>query len=111
MFAPACSSRFRQKSASDSRQDEKSPAPKPVRSTRFSHSAGMIWSVSTSLRSSGTAVPVMMRTGSISSLLLEVGGGGEGAADRRGGGDGRGDEVGPAARPLSALEVAVRGGG
>ena len=39
------------------------PAPKPVRSTRLSQSLGMIWSVSTSERSSGTAVPVTMRDG------------------------------------------------
>ena len=46
-----------------SRQVENRPWPKPVRSTRLSHSAGMIWSVSTSERSSGTAVPGTMRTG------------------------------------------------
>jgi len=33
------------------------PLPKPVRSTRLSQSLGMIWSVSTSERSSGTALP------------------------------------------------------
>jgi hypothetical protein len=38
---------------------ENRPFSKPVRSTRLSHSAGMIWSVSTSLRSSGTPRPCM----------------------------------------------------
>ena len=37
------------------------PFSNPVRSTRFSQSAGMIWSVSTSLRLSGTPRPVTMR--------------------------------------------------
>ena len=41
-----------------SRHCENRPLPKPVRSTRFSQSDGMIWSVSTSERSSGTALPL-----------------------------------------------------
>ena len=49
-----------------SRHSEKSPAPNPVRSTRLSQSDGMIWSVSTSERSSGTARPVTTTTGFIS---------------------------------------------
>ena len=53
--APACSARLSTKSGS-SRHSENRPAPKPVRSTRFSQSDGMIWSVSTSVRSRGTAV-------------------------------------------------------
>jgi hypothetical protein len=48
-----------------SRQAENRPAPKPVRSTRLSQAAGMIWSVSTSDRLSGTARPVTTRTASM----------------------------------------------
>ena len=66
MVAPACSSRLRTKSRS-SRHSLNSPAPNPVRSTRLSQSDGMIWSVSTSDRSSGTARPVTSCTASISS--------------------------------------------
>ena len=76
-----------------SRHSEKRPAPKPVRSTRLSQSLGMIWSVSTSERSSGTAVPVMMMTGSIGQLLVQVAGVGEGAGDGGGGGDGGGHQM------------------
>ena len=64
MVAPACSGRLRTKSGSR-RHSENRPSPKPVRSTRFSHTLGMIWSVSTSDRSRGTAVPVTMRTASM----------------------------------------------
>ena len=53
---------FRTKSRS-SRHSEKRPAPNPVRSTRLSQSDGMIWSVSTSERSRGTARPVTTVTG------------------------------------------------
>ena len=49
-----------------SRHSLNSPAPNPVRSTRFSQSDGMIWSVSTSERSSGTPRPVTSCTASIS---------------------------------------------
>src|SRR5882672_9972656 len=104
--APAKRSSFRTKLRS-SRHDENRPLPKPVRSTRLSHSAGMIWSVSTSERSSGTAVPCTMRTGfTAGSSALQVGGGGEATAHRGGGGDGGGDQVGAAAPALAALEVA-----
>ena len=65
MVAPTNSGLLSTKSRS-SRHSEKSPAPKPVRSTRLSQSEGMIWSVSTSVRSRGTARPVTMTTGSIS---------------------------------------------
>ena len=64
MLAPAKRSSLRTKLRS-SRHDENRPLPKPVRSTRLSHSAGMIWSVSTSERSSGTAVPWTICTASI----------------------------------------------
>ena len=46
MVAPACSGLLSTKSRW-SRHSENSPCPKPVRSTRFSHDAGIIWSVST----------------------------------------------------------------
>ena len=62
MVAPAYSGWLSTKSRS-SRHSAKRPAPKPVRSTRFSQSEGMIWSVSTSERSSGTARPVITVTG------------------------------------------------
>src|SRR5436853_6251132 len=87
------------------RQAENNPFPKPVRSTCLSHSAGMIWSVSTSERSRGTAVPVTVRMGSMSVQLLW---GGESAGHGGGGGDGGGHEVGAATGALAALEVAVR---
>src|SRR6185436_6692224 len=94
-----------------SRHSENSPAPNPVRSTRFNQSLGMIWSVSTSDRTSGTPRPVITRTASmcispgragvgsvqklsaIDAWLGEVFGGGEVAGDRGGRGDGGGDEV------------------
>ena len=40
------------------RQAENSPSSNPWRVMRLRYSAGMIWSVSTLLRCSGTAVPV-----------------------------------------------------
>ena len=55
-----------------SRHSENRPSSKPVRSTRLSQSLGMIWSVSTSLRSSGNAVAVMVRTGFIGCLLQRL---------------------------------------
>src|SRR4029453_11111962 len=109
MLAPRYSSRLRTKSLL-SRHSAKRPAPKPVRSTRFSQSLGMIWSVSTSLRSSGTARGGMTWTASRagSGISGEGGGGGEAAGHHRGGGDRGGDEVGAPAPALAALEVAVR---
>src|SRR5690349_20117397 len=83
------------------------PSPKPVRSTRLSHSAGMIWSVSTSLRSSGIAVPVIVRMGSMCLQVLRVD---EVAGDGGRGGDGGGYEVRAAAGTLAPFEVAVRCG-
>ena len=105
--APAYSGWLRTKSRS-SRHSEKSPAPNPVRSTRLSQSDGMIWSVSTSERSSGTARPVTTVTGF---HRVQVLGGGEVAGHRGGGGDGGGDEVGATAPALATLEVPVRGRG
>src|ERR1700691_261984 len=78
----------------------------------------MIWSVSTSERSSGTARPVTTVTGFIGAppsssvetsrpSSVEVGRRGEVAGDGGGGGDGGGDEVGAAAAALAALEVPV----
>ena len=64
MVAPTNSGLLRTKSRS-SRHSENRPAPKPVRSTRLSQSEGMIWSVSTSVRSRGTARPVTTTTGFI----------------------------------------------
>jgi hypothetical protein len=61
IVAPACSCLFSTNDGS-SRHSENRPFSKPVRSTCLSQSLGMIWSVSTSERSSGTAVPWTMRT-------------------------------------------------
>ena len=47
------------------RQAEKRPSSKPVRVTRLRYSAGMIWSVSTLLRRSGTPTPVWLVNASI----------------------------------------------
>src|SRR3954447_22783911 len=84
-----------------SRHVENSPFSKPVRSTRLSHSAGMIWSVSTSLRFSGTPRPWMISTVFMSQVLR----GGEVAGDRRGGGDGGGHQVRASTAALASLEV------
>src|ERR1022692_751529 len=51
------------------RQAPDRPGAKPVRSTRFSQAAGMIWSVSTSSRSRATARPAMRATPGITGLL------------------------------------------
>src|SRR6476619_2021275 len=75
----------------------------------------MIWSVSTLLRRSGTAVPVCTVIGSTSAPLLDagpdqgrqVGGRRQGAADGGRGRDERRHQVGAAALALAALEVAV----
>src|SRR5918997_4395573 len=68
----------------------------------------MIWSVSTSARSSTLTAPDTLRTGSMSVPLAYVD---EAALDRRRGGHLGRDEVGAAAAALAALEVAVRGRG
>src|SRR5660397_289719 len=73
----------------------------------------MIWSVSTLERRSGTPIPVCDENFSMvpSSGVHEIGGRGQGAAERgRGGGGGR-DQVGAPALALPALEVAVGGRG
>src|SRR5919197_1971740 len=71
----------------------------------------MIWSVSTSSRSSTLTGPRTTVTGSIGSLLAPVPDVDEVALDRRGGGHLGRDEMGTAAAALAALEVAVRGRG
>ena len=72
---------------------------------RFSYCAGMIWSVSTSARSSGTAMPSMR----VSAPCLQILRGREVAGDRGGGGDARAHEVRATALALAALEVAIAG--
>src|SRR6476619_7363105 len=92
-----------------------SPSSKPVRVTRLRYTAGMIWSVSTLLRRSGTPMPVWLVNASMSGLLalvmvstpLDRRGGddhrrevrrrAERAADRRRGRDRDGDQVGATA--------------
>ncbi len=86
------------------------PAPNPVRSTRLSQSDGMIWSVSTSERSRGTARPVTTRDGlPLRAPGVASPGGGEVAGDGGGGRHGGGHEVGAPAPALASLEVPVRG--
>ena len=51
------------------RQAANRPSSKPVRVTRFRYTAGMIWSVSTLDRRSGTPIPVWVRKASMSCLL------------------------------------------
>src|SRR6516225_8060737 len=101
-----------------SRQAANSPSPNPSRLTRLRYTAGMIWSVSTLLRRSGTARPVCVTNGSmvVSPCALEVrrsqvGRRGQPARDRGGGGHGGRHQMGPAALALAALEVTVRRGG
>src|SRR5829696_2030979 len=72
----------------------------------------MIWSVSTSLRSSGTAVPVIVLTGFIASLfaaLVQIGRRRENACDRRRGRYGRRHQMRATAFALPSLKVAVAG--
>src|SRR5829696_8331967 len=106
MLAPANSGRLSTKSGSLSRQAEKQPTPNPVRSTRFSHEAGMIWSVSTSLRSNGAAVPRITLIGSIA--LPQFSRRRERSGDRRSSRHGRRDEMRPPTRTLPAFEIPVR---
>src|SRR5271169_1428847 len=71
-----------------SRQAANRPSPKPDRLTRLRYSAGMIWSVSTLLRRSGSARPACVTNGSIvATLLLQVGGCGQVAGHGGGGSD------------------------
>src|SRR5215212_179411 len=109
MLACANSGRLRTKSGSLSRQAEKQPTPNPVRSTRFSHDAGMIWSVSTSLRSNGAAVPRMTLIGSIAQPQFSRRR--ERSSDRRSGCHGGRDEMRSSTRSLAALEIPIRGRG
>src|SRR4051812_14686719 len=98
-----------------SRHSENRPAPNPLRSTRFSQSDGMIWSVSTSDRSSGTARAMISRTASIGILSsvevlsVQVRRRGEVAGDGGGRRDRGGHGVGSATFALAAFEVAVAG--
>src|SRR4051794_40325386 len=95
------------------RQAANRPSSKPVRVTRLRYSAGMIWSVSTLLRRSGTPMPVwdVNLSMSVAPSSLEVGGRGERAADGRRGSDRDRDQVGATTLALPALEVAVGGRG
>src|SRR5687768_9597609 len=84
--------------------------PNPLRSMRFRYWAGMIWSVSTSDRSSGTAVPSMTAIGSIGSHHLpdrKLVRSSEPTEHRGGGGDGGTHQMGAPTLSLAPLEVAV----
>ena len=103
IVAPANSGRFSTKSGS-LRHSANRNGPNPVRSIRLRYSAGTIWSVSTSARSSGSARPVCVGErlhAYRSSGVREV------AGDRGRGRDGRADEVRAAAPALTSLEVPV----
>src|SRR5262245_53084430 len=84
---------------------------------RFRNCFGMIWSVSTLTRSSGTAMPVSLTNGSIVNLLkmpqrlFPVADVDEMPGDGGGGGHLRADEMRASAPALAPLEVAVRGRG
>src|SRR4051794_11471953 len=108
------------------RQAANRPSSNPVFVTRLRYTAGMIWSVSTLLRRSGSAVPVWVVKASISAPasvalrctdervaagVVEVCRGTQGAPHGGGSGHERADQVRPAALALPALEVAVRGRG
>src|SRR6184192_2487205 len=110
MVAPSYVGWLSTKSGSFARQALNNPSSKPVRVTRFRYTAGMIWSVSTLLRRSGTARPVCVVKASISASALlrggdggQVGRGGQVTGDRGGGGDRRRHEVGAPALALTAL--------
>src|ERR1700734_3414154 len=113
IVAPSATGWLRMNSGS-ARQAANRPSAKPTRLTRLRYSAGMIWSVSTLLRRSGSARPVCVVKGCIVAQFLpgsEVSGGGQPAGHRGGGGHLRGHQVGARALALAAFEVAVRGGG
>src|SRR5271166_87637 len=84
------------------------PSSNPVRVTRFKKTAGMIWSVSTFDRRSGTPIPVWVWKASIAVLLIQVGRSGQRATHGGRGGHGRRRQMRAAALALAALEVAVR---
>src|ERR1700744_2712477 len=92
------------------RQSKKRKSPYPVRSIRLRNCLGMIWSVSTSARSRWLTPPAITVIGSMCSVL-PVADVDEVPGDRGGCRHLRRDEVGAAAAPLAALEVAVRGRG
>src|SRR5215212_275752 len=106
ILAPANSGRLSTKSGSLSRHAEKHPIPNPVRSTRFSHDAGMIWSVSTSLRSKGAAVPRMTLIGSIA--LPQFSRRRERSRNRRSCGHRGRDEMRSSTWSLPALKIPIR---
>src|ERR1700739_2391764 len=100
-------------SPGSARQAANRPSPKPIRLTRLRYSAGMIWSVSTLVRRSGSARPVWVTNGSIAAISFSSNIGGRREVAGHGGGHGhRGrDQMGTAALALAALEVAVGGRG
>src|SRR4051812_30744442 len=108
----ANSVRFSTKFGSFWRQRSKRNWPQPVRSIRLRWTAGMIWSVSTFVRYSGTTLPAWVVNLSTALLLhLPVADVHEVAGNGGSGGHCRADQMCPAAPALPPLEVAVRGGG
>src|SRR5579859_371961 len=115
-LAPAYRGWFSTKSgfgepSGSTRQSKKRPFSKPVRAMLLRNCLGMIWSVSTSTRSSGEARPVWRVKGSISSVEVPISNIDEVSVDRRRRGHRRADQMGATALALAALKVAVRGAG
>src|ERR1700682_5719097 len=90
------------------RESKKRPFSKPVRAMLLRNCLGMIWSVSTSTRSSGATRPVWWVKGSIGVLVeFPISNIDEVPGDRRRRRHRRADQVGATALALPTLEVAV----
>src|SRR5216684_3845649 len=87
------------------RQSKNRPASKPVRAMLLRNCLGMIWSVSTSTRSSGATRPVWRVNASIGSAPIPLANVDEVPGDRGGGGHRRAHQVGAAALALATLEI------
>src|SRR5262252_1936844 len=115
-LAAWCSGLFSTKSgfgdpSGRNRQSKNRPASKPVRAMLLRNCLGMIWSVSTSTRSSGATRPVWRVNGSIASAPIPLANVDEVAGDRGGGGHRRAHQVRTATFALASLEVAIRRAG
>src|SRR5262245_43452738 len=85
------------------------PTPRPVRLIALRKRAGMMRSVSQLTTGSGAAIPVSLVNLRMGRLLLVVAADvGELARHRCRDRHGRADQMGPPARALAALEVAIR---
>src|SRR5579859_5741535 len=114
-LAPAYRGWFSTKSgfgepSGSTRQSKKRPFSKPVRAMLLRNCLGMIWSVSTSTRSSGATRPVCLVQGSMAGPV-PISNVDEMPRNRRCRRHRRADQVGATALALTSLEVAVRGAG